>query len=333
MAQDESTELFEIDTSHMSGFQFSLKWPIRTPEAIDAFVNCEKNKGLRSGITTNFFQLGQEKIALNWHLTAYPKGDTDTWEDSENLVIITTFLDLIPRAKVVDIKSLEITHSTWIPEIHFSQRYTNVFHRDRLGWNGIHPSDKINNNVFTKYNVMEHGGFDINAKIWIQNIKCTNNVFNQRLQLCSDSYTDVNQEILNVLQNMNLVLGQMSSSLTCNSNYNNEVKDNTNSCNSNDQPDNDHENVANQLSQWILNMFENNKKMGKEYVKIITNYKEKHFNDIDAFCNVNENDLKEMGINKKGHRMKFLRNIRKYKGRKIQSLMMKQKIHPAEKKD
>ena len=52
-------------------------------------------------------------------------------------------------------------------------------------------------------------------------------------------------------------------------------------CNNSDN--NDVKHVANELSECVLNMFENHEKVGKEHVKIIVNYKDKQFNDIDAF--------------------------------------------------
>ena len=48
---------------------------------------------------------------------------------------------------------------------------------------------------------------------------------------------------------------------------------------------------------------------------------------ILIFCNLNENDLKEIGIKKKGHRMKLMQTIREHNGKKLQSLMVNKNIN------
>ena len=108
--------------------------------------------------------------------------------------------------------------------------------------------------------------------------------------------------MLDILKNMQIELKKISCKLNDNNN---------NVCNHNN---------GNQLEEWILNTFNKNEDIGKQYVKIIID--DEGFDDIDVFCNSNDNDLKEMGINKKGHRMKLMQKIKEYNGKKIQSLMM-----------
>ena len=109
--------------------------------------------------------------------------------------------------------------------------------------------------------------------------------------------------MLNALKKMQIHLNQISQRMNCNKCHCNNVH-----------------NKCDQLKQWILSLF--GEKIGKEYVKIIIH--DEGFDDIDVFCDLSDNDLKEIGINKKGHRMKFVKEIREYRDKKIQSLMINQ---------
>ena len=64
------------------------------------------------------------------------------------------------------------------------------------------------------------------------------------------------------------------------------------------------------MKKWILNIFDGNEEKGQEYVKMIVD--EEGFDNIDVFCSMRDDDLKEIGIDKKGDRMKILHQIKRY---------------------
>ena len=157
------TNLTEIDTSSDAGFEFSFKWPVRTKEAINAFVKCAPNKKLTSAVTTNSFSFKGEKINFDWYVEAYPNGGS--WKGAANFFIVATRVHDMPRATTVDIKALTMTHSISIPDLHIFNKFSNKFSEQTyLGWKTIDPNHNIKNDVFTKYNVAKHGGFDIIAQ-------------------------------------------------------------------------------------------------------------------------------------------------------------------------
>ena len=114
-----------VDASNTPGFQFSYIWPVRTPEMINAFVNCAQDTELTSKMITNSFQLDNEEICLDWYISAFPNAYTQ--KNSSNLVIMSILLAHLPVSKNVHIKSLRITHLISIPQLHILIKRTNDF--------------------------------------------------------------------------------------------------------------------------------------------------------------------------------------------------------------
>lgn len=73
---------------------------------------------------------------------------------------------------------------------------------------------------------------------------------------------------------------------------------------------------SSELKEWILSIFDSdnnnnsNDEIGSEYVKLIVD--KEGFDKIDDFVELDESELKEIGIDKKGHRLKFLKKMRQY---------------------
>ena len=324
LPQQKSGESIEIDTSSIAGFQFKYTWSIRTEEEINAFVNCNADVSLKSPLVTYSFKLDQEEISLDWYIIACPNG-TKALKDSTNLFMISDHIVELPPAKSIEITSLKISRVVSIPELQILEKSTyNFDNKPYLGYFAIADSHNINKDVFSKYNVAKRGGFDINYKISIKSITYKKIEKKHRSQLETgagmvqrhlggNSNSDVENNnqtnrILTVVENMQIQLNQVLLHL-------NDIKSNNNN------PIFNSNNNQNKLEQWILNIFINgNEAIGKEYVKMII--ENEGFDDIDVFCNLNEMDLKEIGINKKGHRMKLMQKIREYNGKKLQSLMV-----------
>ena len=313
-------ELIEIDTSTDVGFEFSFKWPVRTPEAIDAFVKCDPEKPVTSAIATSSFNLNGEEINFDWYVAVYPNG-RPLLKGASGLVIAETNIGNMPRAKTVDIKVLTISHMISLPELHILHKGTSDFGHDPpayMAFSTIHSGNKIKSDIFTKYNVVKRKGFDIIAKICIEKIqfakKAMNKITSHETSLSkNDNYNGSGKDIgniVNMLKEIQLELKKISAKLNDNSNIYNAYGNIS---------------TGNELEEWILNIFSGNEEFGKKYVKIII--ENEGFDDIDVFCNLNANDLKEMGIDKKGHRMKIMQKIREYTGKKIQSLMANNNIN------
>ena len=66
-----------------------------------------------------------------------------------------------------------------------------------------------------------------------------------------------------------------------------------------------------EFENWILTVFGNNGQIGKEYVELIVN--KEGFDNLQEFIQLTENDLKEIGIDKKGHRLKFMTKMKQYR--------------------
>lgn len=82
-------------------------------------------------------------------------------------------------------------------------------------------------------------------------------------------------------------------------------------CDSNISNNSDGNNVTiNKFRQWILSVFDNNDQIGNEYIELIVN--KQGFDDMKDFIELSELDLKEIGINKKGHRLKLIKGMRQY---------------------
>ena len=76
---------------------------------------------------------------------------------------------------------------------------------------------------------------------------------------------------------------------------------------------NDHDSMAAQASmttfgKWILNVFDNDSKIGYNYINMII--VDQGIDDIEMFSKLTDKELKQIGIHKKGHRMKFLTSMR-----------------------
>ena len=314
--QESKSELIETDTSGDVGFALSYTWSVRTPEMINAFTKGEPGVRLESPLIKSSFEFNAEKIYLDWYVIAFPNGNPKQWKESSNCFMITTRISTLPPAKTVKIKSIQIQHLASIPQLNILKSHTDDFNNEKfLGQNTINSHDEINKTIFAKYNVEKKGGFDIHITLRIKSIefeykKKNVNAMVNKTNFTSNNYNNNNSTKHEKTMNMILLkldkiqhqLNQMHMSNQLNQNYNNN-----------------NNNSENKLEQWILNMFNGNEEIGKEYIKIIIN--NQGFDDIDVFCDLNENDLKEIGINKKGHRMKILQKIKEYKDSKRQLLM------------
>ena len=78
--------------------------------------------------------------------------------------------------------------------------------------------------------------------------------------------------------------------------------------------DNDIKNKVNIFKRWILSAFNGNIDVGNKCIDIIVD--QEGFDDIETFSLLTDNDLKEMGIDKKAYRIKLLRKIDEYKQEK-----------------
>ena len=322
MAQEAKNDgLIQKDTSSDVGLEFSYKWSIRTPEMISSFTKCEPDTTVTSPFITSSLEFDGEQTTMDWYIIAYPNGNLKHWENSSNLFMIVVRVVALPRVRSMEIKSLRMRHWVNIPQLNIVHSQTHNFDtKSGLGGATIGSPQKINKAVFSRYNVEKNGGFDILMKVFIENVtfKLKNQNAAQfrtdKMAAISNNYnrdSKINTiEILTRLEKMQNQLDQISRQL----NDNGKQQNKKNSIG-----------AQNKLEQWILNIFGGNEEAGKEYVKMII--ENEGFDDIDVFCNLNENDLKEIGINKKGHRMKFIQTIKEYNGKKIQSLMMNKNMN------
>ena len=331
MAQESKTDAdwIEWDTSTNPEFVFSYKWSIRDASRIADFVTCDAYNEIPSPMQSSCFKINEEEITLNWYLTAYPNGNPNFVDKSRNLFMVAATIDGIPRAKTVHIKSLKILHTICISELNIRRHRVDEFGNETfLSCNTITSHNRINKKVFSRYKVAQNGGFDIDSKISIQSVtfkykskninnsKNTINASSNTIRTAQSENNHGHEEMLNILKAMQIQFNQMSS----------ELKKISNAIiHSGGINDIGGKNIKNELEEWILNIFNGNEKIGKEYVEMII--ENEGFDDIDVFCNLNENDLKEIGINKKGHRMKLMQKIREYNGKKIQSLMMNKNMN------
>ena len=138
---------------------------------IDAFLSCEPNTRLVSSSITSTFTFNQEKITLEWYIFANPNGSKFWEEESRNLFLAAVNITNLPRSKRMNIISLKMKHILNIPELGILKENTSNFRLHSLGFYTIPKSDKINKNIFSKYNISDHGGFEINARLCITSIK------------------------------------------------------------------------------------------------------------------------------------------------------------------
>ena len=326
-SKNNQSEWIELDTSSVPSFAFSYKWCIRNKATIETFAKCDPNTKIVSPLVTNSFTLNKEKINLDWCLEAHPNGHK-LLDGSRNLFTLITCIPSQLRANTIEFESLTIKHMVSIPALNIIHFRSDIF-KTKNGdkWNTIQTHDNVSKQIFSKYNITKKDGFDIDAKISIQSIK-----FKYKTKIPSILEQENNlgvvinthgsgvagdddrfQVILNKLEAIQSELKQIGKRMT-----NISIGDDNINSNNNDR-------LQNKLEGWILNMFNGHEDIGKEYVRIIMD--DEGFDDIDVFCNLNENDLKEMGINKKGHRMKIIQKIKEYNGKKIQSLMKNKNIN------
>ena len=63
-----------------------------------------------------------------------------------------------------------------------------------------------------------------------------------------------------------------------------------------------------EFKEWILGVFKGNSNTAEEYIGLIVN--KEGFDSLDEFVKLSETDLKEIGIDKKGHRLKFMTKMK-----------------------
>ena len=144
-----------------------------------------------------------------------------------------------------------------------------------LGWTTLQEEYQVTKDIFSKYNIAKRGGFDIKIKMWIKSIQYKYDVPSMFIhhdpscekRCLGNGYNyNYNQEMLSVLKKMQMQLDIIS------------TKINFSDCGCNIDKINS-DGKCDQLKKWILNIFDNNKKIGEEYIKIIID--DQGFDDID----------------------------------------------------
>ena len=247
-------KLLEIDTSSDVGLEFSYKWSIRTPELLENFVSCKPCGTLRSPLLTNSFKFNGETMSLDWYIVAHPNGYT--MKNSPNRFVISTVIANLPRSKMMKVYSLTISHIISIAELNILGKDQDEFGTETfLEYNTISAFDNIDKNILSKYDVINSGGFDIDAKICIQSIKfkhkyqasiidktITADGISKNININDDEYRDldqknnaiskksggnnINQEILDTLKIVQGELKRISRLLNSSDNDNNDKDDN-----------------------------------------------------------------------------------------------------------
>ena len=119
--------------------------------------------------------------------------------------------------------------------------------------------------------------------------------------LISKDKLDCLNELLDKIDRIDATVKRVASSAIHNNGNNNDENKNDNNNNDN----------SNEVERVIKSLFKNNNELCNDYIELII--KNEGFDDLSTFCQLNDNDLKEIGINKKGHRMKFLNYFQSYK--------------------
>ena len=73
---------------------------------------------------------------------------------------------------------------------------------------------------------------------------------------------------------------------------------------------NNNEEDKQELKKFILSIFGNDEATGHRYVEKIID--DEGFDNIKVFCSLTSNDLKEIGVEKMGHRKKIMQQIQEY---------------------
>ena len=207
----------------------------------------------------------------------------------------------LQRSQKLDINSITIKQNCSIPSTGFGSKGTNPFNNETyLSYFTVGEDHGLKKDfLLNAIKADSKNGIDNIISIKIQKIQFgykSNKYVMQSEVLKGGTESDFNSPMKPILDKLNSIqaqLNQMSAQLNA-----------SNTCTSNSNA------TKSKLEAFILDIFNNDIESGKEYVKIVIS--NEGFDEIDVFCNLNENDLKDIGINKKRHRMKIMKKIQQY---------------------
>ena len=295
--QPHNTEdVIEFKTNHDPGFSFEYEWAVHSKPELDR----ARKETIFSKTISSDFEFNGEILSLLWCLEFRPKASLD-----KGTCKIVLSVEEMPKSKSMDIVSVKISQKTHVMGVRSTG--TNVHSKDPnyskfMGYFVIDDKHELKTE-----SLLTDAGFDVQIRINIESIQFKHK---QRKNMQNININDSNlmdfdktrngsvdamlERLTTMQHDLNIMSKKINDLHQRKSNNDSQVIQNTKS----------------QLEGFILDIFSNDETIGQEYVKLII--ENEGFDDIDVFCKLKENDLKEIGINKKGHRMKILGGIEKY---------------------
>ena len=265
----------------------------------------------------------QATIQTDWCLYIYPNGINNQNPEGDFIIGIR-LLKLPGISDTIRVKSMTVLRRYQIPQIGLSVMNTDTFCAQR-SWMWPQGSLKASQ-IATLRNDLNQVTFDVKVSISITSVEIERRL---GLVMNNDNYNGKlaneasNEMLLKKLTQMESTMNEMMKQLkalnnmVANINSKDDRKENISFSDAVDDVEDNNINLAlNEFKKWILSVFDtttnndnnsNNNKIGNQYVELIVN--KEGFDNLDDFVQLNDDDLKEIGINKKGHRLKFLRKI------------------------
>ena len=291
-----------------------FNWSCHAEAKTKHFLNAPFKTKICSDEFALSFKLNGQDIDISWFLEIYPNGeDTNSPKGDCQIYLKLTNLPVTQTHRVL---SLEIDRRLHIEEINFTLAHRDIkYHETNKAWGIGYGTLKLSK--FNDYQVLKNGGFSINASIRIKNITVQplskqeishfGNPEKKPSIMKNNSVNDDDSHTLNtIVAQLNRIeneIGKIKHKLDNNNNINNEEKESG-------KEDLTKNKYLTSFEQWILSIFGNKTEIGQQYIDIIV--KKEGFDDIETFSTLKEKDLIEIGIDKKGHRVKFIRKMQQY---------------------
>ena len=328
MAQQGSNEedvlTLNVSNQNLKGV---VKASFSNQKKLDELFNAGRQATILTDETLLRFKFQGNDIFSDWYLEMHPNGG-DPWKNYVQKGDFGIYLALssIPIANSVSIKSILVTYTTKVEAINFMSRLTSSFRDDsHLRWGCADIDNTIKMRQFKQNPDVMKNGFDIVVSFHIKSITYVKKkgIRNNNNNINIAKYNQSQNVIKNILTRLDNIESQIGLKGTVNNNNNNNESstntgdDNTNkNCESKENVNENLKGIKAKRSQVtgfesekvILNIFGDNTKAGKEYVDMIV--VEQGYEDVEALFTLEQDELLQYGMVKKGHRLKLLSRLK-----------------------
>ena len=320
MAQDPSSlTIQEILLGHKN-ISTTFTWSCRQKTIQDKIFNAKPYTLISSDEFPLRFAFQNHNVIIKCCLEICPNGDHH--KNPEGYLVIATKTKKLPTiGETMRVISLTAHRRIEIPQISFEYSSENIY-TSGSAWNWA-PKTLILSRLRTE----AKRTFDIKVTISIEKMKieCFKPMLGTTMKNITVDKSDGNNmnadirtiltKLVNMESKMNSICKDINVLTMKMANMEKIINNGKDEDNKQEDGVNDKykDNVQlRQFENWILSVFKNNgsNNIGKEYVELIVD--KEGFDNLSEFVQLTENDLKEIGIDKKGHRLKFLNKMKQY---------------------